>query len=44
MRVTGDQSFVVRERYRCFIFEQIVSVAYLKKQLSNMFLKVSQIS
>ena len=30
MRVGGDQRFVVREKYQSKIFEQNVTVAYLK--------------
>ena len=32
MRVAGDQRFVVRERHSWKIFEQVVTVAYLKKK------------
>ena len=33
MRVAGDQRFVVRKRRSWKIFEQVVSVAYLKKKI-----------
>ena len=33
MRVAGDQRFVVRKRYSWKIFEQVVTVAYLKKKI-----------
>ena len=33
VRVAGDQRFVVRERHSWKIFEQVVTVAYLKKKI-----------
>ena len=43
MKVAGDQRFVVQEISLKNLLNQIVTAAYLKERVKNVFLKISQI-
>ena len=43
MKVAGDQRFVVRKRHSWNIFEQVFSVAYLKKKKNQISLETNYV-